>query len=168
MSLDKLAGKIAKRDERAFGTLYEELRRLVFAVCLGVVKNRSVAEEITQDTFVTVWQKSGEFRGVGYKTWILTIARNKAINHLKKQRRETPVDFVENEWIGGSAQPDMDMGVALKMALECLDATDRQIVLMRNAGMKAKEVADVLKMPRGTVSWRYGEALKILQEKLGG
>ncbi len=166
MSLDKLALKIAKRDEKAFERLYEDLRRVVFAVCLGVVKNRGVAEELTQETFVTVWQKTAEFRGVGYKTWILTIARNKAITLLKKRQRETPVDFSENERLGGFFEPQMEVGIALKWALETLDEQDRQIVLMRNAGMKAKEVAEILQLPRGTVSWRYAEALKILKEKL--
>ncbi len=63
MSLDKLAIKIAKRDEKAFERLYEDLRRVVFAVCLGVVKNRGIAEELTQETFVTVWQKTADFAG---------------------------------------------------------------------------------------------------------
>lgn len=168
MSLDKLAIKIARRDKRAFEQLYEEMRRLVFSVCLGVVKDRGVAEEVTQDTFVTVWQKSAEFRGKGYKTWVLTVARNKALNELRKRKRETPVDFAENEALGGAYLPDMDTGVALKAALSGLEEQDRQIVLLRSGGVKAKEIARLLGLPRGTVSWRYAEALKRLKVVLEG
>ena len=57
MSFDQLAPKIAKRNEKAFEELYEKLRRLVYSVYLGVVKNRGAAEELTQDTFVTVWAR---------------------------------------------------------------------------------------------------------------
>lgn len=168
MSLDKLAIKIARRDKRAFEQLYEQLRRIVFSVCLGVVKDRGVAEELTQDTFVTVWQRSAEFRGKGYKTWVLTVARNKALNELRKRKKETPVDFMENEALGGAYVPDMDTGAALNAALAGLEERDRQIVLLRSGGMKAKEIARLLDVPRGTVSWRYAEALKRLKVILEG
>lgn len=168
MQLDKLALKIAERDKDAFEQLYEKTRRLVFSVCLGVVKNQGLAEELMQETFVTVWQKSGEFRGKGYKTWILTVAKNKAINALKKARRETPFDFFENENIGGGYEIDNDTGIVLKTALQGLNEDERQIVLMRNAGAKTKEIAIALGMPRGTVSWKYAEALKKLKKLLEG
>ncbi|MBQ7924294.1 MAG: sigma-70 family RNA polymerase sigma factor [Clostridia bacterium] len=168
MNFDKLALKIAEHDKRAFELLYEQTRRLVFSVCLGVVKNQGVAEELTQETFVTVWQRSGEFRGNGYKTWILTVAKHKSINALKKNRRETPIDFFENERAGGSYEVDADTGIVLKTALRALDDDERQIVLMRNAGLKAKEIAEMLGIPRGTVSWKYAEALKKLKKLLEG
>jgi len=166
MNFDKLAIKIAERDKSAFELLYEQTRRLVFSVCLGVVKNQSVAEELTQETFVTVWQQSEKFRGKGYKTWILTIAKNKSLNALKKNRRETPFDFFENESVGGGYEVDVDTGIVLKTALNSLNDEERQIVLMRTAGMKAKEIAQALGVPRGTVSWKYTEALKKLKKLL--
>ena len=168
MNFDKLALKIAQRDKSAFELLYEQTRRLVFSVCLGIVKSQSVAEELMQETFVTVWQKSGEFRGQGYKTWILTVAKNKAINALKKNRRETPFDFFENEGACGSYEIDAETGIVLKTALQTLDEEERQIVLMRNSGLKAKEIADAMRLPRGTVSWKYAEALKKLKTTLEG
>ena len=169
MSLDNLAHKIAAQDQAAFGELYEKLRRIVYSVCLGVVKNRGVAEELTQDTFVTVWQRSAEFRGKGYKTWVLTIARNKALNELKRRKRETLTDFSEAEKVATyTVDAQVENSVVLQLALNKLDETDRQIVLFRNAGMKAKEIAEFLDMPRGTVSWRYSEAIAILKKELGG
>lgn len=165
MHLDRLALKIAERDKDAFELLYEQTRRLVFSVCLSVVKNQGLAEELMQETFVTVWQKSEEFRGKGYKTWILTVAKNKAINALKKNRRETPFDFCENESMVGSYEIN-DTSIVLKTALQGLNADERQIVLMRNAGVKTKEIANALGMPRGTVSWKYAEALKKLKKLL--
>ncbi len=168
MSLDNLAKKIAQRDEIAFAKLYEQTNRLVYSVCLSIVKNGGVAEELTQDTFVAVWSEISSFRGMGFKTWILTIAKNKSLNELKKRKREVAVDFSEEEATGIDAFADkrMETNLALTLALEKLDMTDRQIVLMKNSGMKMKEIALFMEMPRGTVSWRYAEALKTLKKYL--
>ena len=166
MNLDKLAPKIAEQDKAAFESLYESMRRLVFAVVLSILKNRAIAEEVMQDTFVAVWQKSGDFRGRGYKTWILKVARNKALNALRRSKKETPTDFSENESLLGWYTIEDDTGLALKTALKTLSDDERQIVLMRNAGIKAKEIAEVLGLPRGTVSWKYTEALKKLKNLL--
>ncbi len=168
MTLDYLAQKIAKRDENAFSELYERTRKIVYSVCLSVVKNRGVAEELTQDTFVAVWSKIEEFRGRGFKLWVLTIAKNKAINELRKRKREVAVDFFENEPLGGEYTIDtqIETDMVLSVALQRLELTDRQIVLMRSSGMKMKEIASFLEMPRGTVSWRYAEAIKTLRNYL--
>ena len=167
MSLDSLAQKIARGDERAFEELYNKTRQAVYSVCLGLVRVHMTAEELMQDTFVTVWTHSGEFKGHGYKTWILTIAKNKSLNHLKKQSREVAVDFSENEDIG-SYESDMALSVTIRAALDTLDPIDRQIVLLRNSGVKAKEIAEYLGIPRGTVSWKYTEALKKLKKYMEG
>ncbi|MBQ8658382.1 MAG: RNA polymerase sigma factor [Clostridia bacterium] len=168
MSLDTLSRRIARRDKLAFAELYQKTSRIVYAVCLGVVKNAALAEELTQETFVTVWEKSGTFKGNGYKTWILTIAKNKSFNALKRGKREVFVDFSENENLGGRYEISdrVETGVALKAALELLNETDRQIVLLKNTGVKTKEISALLSMPRGTVSWRYAEALKRLKNYL--
>ena len=168
MTLDNLAPKIVMRDEKAFAELYEKTRKIVYSVCLSVVRNRGVAEELTQETFITVWGNIQTFRGKGLKLWVITIAKNKALNELRKRKREFAVDFSENESIGGEYAIDaqVETGLALDFALARLDLIDRQIVLMKNSGMKTKEIANFLEMPRGTVSWRYSEALKILRKYL--
>lgn len=169
MSLDKLAPKIARQDAEAFEELYEKLHRLVYSVCIGVVRDRGLAEDLTQETFVAVWTHAAEFRGNGFKSWILKIARNKSLNELRR-RREISEDFTLNEGIGGGYTIDTaaETGIVLSAALSCLEDRDREIVLMKNAGLKTKEIAEILKMPRGTVSWRYSEALKALKNYLEG
>ncbi|MBQ2810032.1 MAG: RNA polymerase sigma factor [Clostridia bacterium] len=167
MSLDSLASRVARHDEHAFEELYNKIRQAVYSVCLSVLKNHTSAEEIAQDTFVAVWTHSSEFKGKGYKTWILTIAKNKSLNLLKKQAREVSVDFSENEDIA-SYTTDFELSFTLRSALEALDEQEREIVLLRNSGMKAKEIAIYLSIPRGTVSWKYKEALEKLKKYLEG
>ena len=168
MSLDHLAKKIAAQDQTAFAELYEKTRKIVYSICLSIVKDGGIAEELTQDTFICVWSEISSFRGKGLKTWVFAIAKNKALNVLRKRKRETVVDFFENETALGSYSPETNIttGVVLSVALERLETTDRQIVLLKNGGMKTKEIAAFLEMPRGTVSWRYAEALKTLKKYL--
>ena len=178
MNFDGLAKKIAVGDEKAFESVYNQISKLVFSVCYGIVKSDSVASELTQDTFVTVWTYSGEFKGGSYKSWILTIAKNKSLNYLEKAKREISVDFTEKtdsvSIIDGESveisqeEVDAETKITLKMALDKLDHFERQIVLLRNSGMKMKEVALYLKIPRGTASWKYKEALKKLKKFMEG
>lgn len=169
MSIDSLASKIACHDEKSFELLYQKMNRLVYLVCLSVVKDEHIANDLSQDTFVTVWNKSNEFRGKGYKSWILTIAKNKSINYINKYSRVVPIGE-EGEMDALSCEPSISIEnkVALKMAIESLDRTDAEIVLLKIAGMKMKEIAEYLNMPRGTASWRYSEAIKKLKIQMEG
>lgn len=170
MSFDELATKIAKGDEKSFEAVYEKMNKLVFSICYGIVKSQSVASDLSQDTFVAVWSSIDSFKGIGFKTWILTIARNKALNYLAKQKREISVDFDEAEkyTIANHDEIDVETKITLHDALNRLEYKDRQIVLLKNGGMKMKEIADYMKMPRGTVSWRYKEAIQRLKNYMEG
>lgn len=166
MDFDSLAKKIAKRDERAFEELYNKLNKAVYSVCLGIIKNEAVAVDLSQDTFVAVWNNAYAFKGVGFKTWVLTIAKNKSINYLNKRKREVITDFSEEEYHIADQNADIEGSTILKCALEKLNEQDRQMVLLKNSGMKMKEIAVYLGIPRGTASWRYSEALKILKKEV--
>ena len=162
--MDHYAAKIAAGDADAFARLYEKLYRLVYAVALGILGDCHAAEDLTQDTFLAVWQQSAEFRGEGYKKWILTIARNKALNYRKKEARTEAVDPLEHPELFGTTDADTHTDrMVLDTALRRLDFQDRQILLMKNAGMKMKEIATLLQIPRGTASGRYARAMEQLR-----
>jgi len=170
MNLDKYAVKIANKDAAAFEALYEKIKKLVFSICYSVLKERYLAEDVTQDTFSAVWEKTAEFRGVGYKTWILTIAKNKSLNELKKRNRTYNVDFNENPNSFGdySIQEKVENKNILEIISQNLDEEERQIVLLKNSGMKVKEIAEYLGKPRGTISWKYSQLIEKLQKILKG
>jgi len=170
MSFDEYAYKIARQDTLAFERLYEKLNKLVFSVSFSVLKDRFLAEDVTQDTFNTVWQRSAEFRGNGYKTWILTIAKNKSINMLKKRARDTVVDFNENANLYGeyTINEQVEKMNLLDIIAKVLNQEEREIVLLKNSGMKMKEIAQRLNQPRGTISWRYSQSIEKLKQVLKG
>ncbi len=166
MSFDELAKKIKNRDKVAFEKVYDTMRTPVFAIAFSYLRNRDKAEEVTQDTFVTVWNKIDGFRGRGFKTWIYAIAKNKALTELKKLNREVAVDFYENENLLGSVAFDDRVinNDLLSSALKTLDETEFNVVTLYCSGIKVKEIAKHLNIPRGTVSWKYSNSIKKLKE----
>ena len=170
MNFDALAIRIAERDEKSFEIVYEKMNKLVFSICYSIVKSQSVASDLTQDTFVAVWSYADSFKGNGFKTWILTIAKNKALNYLEKSKREINIDFTESEDYtpADEGEIDAETKITLHDALDKLDIKDKQIVLLKNSGMKMKEIARYLNMPRGTASWRYKEAINKLRKYMEG
>ena len=169
MGINSLAERVACHDAAAFELLYQRMYKTVYLICLSIVKDDSSAQDLAQDTFVAVWDKSSEFRGESYKAWILTIAKNKSINYIKKSSRLVSVgQEYELDAVYSHTQCSLEDSLVLKSALEQLSSLDCQIVLLRLSGMKMKEIASLLNMPRGTVSWRYSEALKQLKNILKG
>ena len=167
MGVDILSKGVACKDEKSFELLYDKMYKLVYLVCLGVVKNEASAQDLAQDTFITVWNKSSEFKGGSYKAWILTIAKNKSLNYIKKNSRVIPVgqDY-ELDAMYSCEPSSLEDSIILKLVLHELDEMDAQIVLLKLSGMKMKEIAELFEIPRGTASWRYSEALKKLKKIL--
>ena len=169
-----------REEERAFAAFYENTRRLAFAVAFSVTCNARDAEEIAQDAYVALWERYAEvFRlalkyGRKYekdlKNLLAKIAKNKALNLINKRSREQSVDFTAYEppGLAYSVDEQVENGAVLAAAAESLTQTEREIVLMKNAGAKMKEIAEALGIPRGTASWKYSEALEKLRRKLEG
>lgn len=75
-------------NKRAFEVLYERHYNFIQNCCLGIVKNKSIAQELTQETFSRVLCKIHYFRNTNFKGWIWTIAFNLAINEWKRIKRK--------------------------------------------------------------------------------
>ena len=80
--------KVQSRDSRAFDQLMREYSPELYNFILRIVSNTEDAQDILQDTFVRVWEKSHQFKGKSsVKTWIFRIAINLSYTHLKKRKR---------------------------------------------------------------------------------
>src|SRR5215510_13482591 len=85
----ELVQKIASGDGEALLLLYQRRGSAVFSLAFYIVRDRASAEEVTQDAFMTIWQKAIQFdmaRG-RVEPWLLQITRNLAIDRLRHQRR---------------------------------------------------------------------------------
>lgn len=191
--------RICQGDQTGLKDIYVEYLPYIYRVVYGIVGNKENAEDITSDFFVKLWSFAPKYRpGNGHKGYLATIARNMAFDHLRKCRREIPMDDPEQmiygiksgTAVGGETDIDRktDQGsdhgtggsesespaetpeeqvvsnLSLKDALEKLKPEERRIIDMKVLGeMTFKEIAELLDIPMGTVTWRYQEGIKRLR-----
>lgn len=163
--------RVAAHDSDALMALYEQYSRIVYSVAIYVLQDPQHAEEITQDVFMTVWQKAAMFdmeRGTA-KSWLTQIARNLAIDHLRRQRRRGaeshPLELAEVLPAPGTIHNDDQH--ELFGHLQKLPAEQRQAIEMAYfQGYTHQEIAERLKLPLGTVKSRILLGLRKLQALL--
>ncbi len=154
--------------------IYENYFKLIFSVMLSVVKNRADAEDLTSDFFVKLWDKLADCykSGSGHKSWLVTSARNLALDWLRKHKRveltldDDTDDSPHNEPQSGE-NPEEDVLGTLSMndALQSLETKEREILNLKLfAEMTFKEIAKALEMPMGTVTWKYRRAILKLKK----
>ncbi|MBR1471134.1 MAG: RNA polymerase sigma factor [Lachnospiraceae bacterium] len=166
-------------DRNALREIYEEYLPYLYTVVYGIVQQKETAEDVTSDVFLRIWNSAGRFQeGNGHKGWMATIARNMAIDELRKHKREVLMaeNSDEEDDSGGlenfSAREGADAGVedtvvaqfSLKEILEQLKPEEREIVDLKVLSeMTFKEISELLGIPMGTVTWRYQAAIKKLR-----
>jgi RNA polymerase sigma-70 factor (ECF subfamily) len=147
----------------------------IYRFLLHMVHDTSVAEDLTQETFVTVWQKIDSFRGHGsLKGWLYRIAYRKFIDAQRRMQRSVAV--VENlrlEYSETTYSDELEKLMAeeysrrLYGAVQRLGKANRVIIVLHYfQGMSYRQMAEVLDKPTGTLKWRTKKALGELKEVL--
>lgn len=164
-----------KGDLFAFNELVSAYERLVYNVCYRVVLNRQDAEDITQETFITGFEKIGQYKGGSFKSWLLRIATNKSIDLTRKGIRKREIELEpmnredeENSNADWMIDPDADIDLILERSelsnilrwcIERLESGQRAVLVLVDVfEMGYQEVSDTLKKPLGTVKSRLVRA----------
>ena len=93
-SLSDLLGAVAAEDRSAFAPLYEAISAKLFGVTLRILRNRQQAEEVLQEVYIRIWRRAVDYRpekGTPM-TWMITIARHRALDRRRQQKPELPLD----------------------------------------------------------------------------
>jgi RNA polymerase sigma-70 factor (ECF subfamily) len=168
-----LVRQVAARDRAALSALYERHGRAVLAQIVLVVGERSLAEEILQDTMLALWRGAGSFRGDSrVRSWLIAIARRQARDRMRRRRVDTVTADILSGWPSAEPGPE-DRTLAraeaatVAEAIGELDARHREILgLVYGAGMSLADAADVLGIPLGTVKSRLAGARSALSKSL--
>ncbi len=165
---DLLIRKTGQGDMNAFEQLYNELSKGVYALALSIVKNKSAAEDIMQDTFVRVYNAASGFNSSGAGVaWIMRIARNLSITAVSARISEPEEKIDEEKSYIGTEASAVDR-LMLENALQALNDNERRIITLHAVtGLKLNEIANILDEPLGTIKWRHSEAMKKLRKSLG-
>lgn len=83
-----LIGRVALSDRRAFVALYNQTGPKLFAICLRILKDRSEAEEVLQEVYISIWQRARSFSVASGSSaaWLASIARNRSIDALRARK----------------------------------------------------------------------------------
>lgn len=164
----QLLGLARAGDRRAFETLVRAYQADVWRLSLHLTNNRAFADDVTQDTFVRVYRFLPRFRGdAKFSTWLFAIARNCALDELRKvKRRQVLADRAKVEYEPSTSEPTS--GIEVREALAALPLELREaIVLIDMLGESYRDAARVLHVPEGTVKSRVHRARQTLCEALG-
>ena len=174
--LAELLARAAIGDRKAFAELYEATRSKLFAVSLRIVRERSLAEEVLQDSFVSIWNHAGDYAQAksAATTWMTAIVRNRSLDVVRRTREVPDVDdALAANLVDESAAPMREAeeraeAHSLHQCLEELDAEQRQsIALAFFHGLSHSELSGHLRRPLGTVKTHIRRGLLKLRECLG-
>lgn len=163
----QLAG--AEGDREALGEIYEIMRVPVYAYALSILKNPHDAEDALHDALLCVYQAVDRYRPDGKPmAWILTITRNLCYQRLR--RRQRIVELPEEAWdryMDTAEEVTAEDRIVLRECMETLSEVEQEIIVMHAvAGMKHREIAEVMDLPLPTVLAKYHRALKKLRNKM--
>lgn len=161
-----------QRDQRAFGEIFQYFAPRVKSFLMKSGAPADVAEECVQEVMATLWNKAQLFdpAKASVSTWIFTIARNKRIDLIRKQRRPEPEDL---PW-GPESDPEQEDALALQQeteqlgrALQALPEKQRKLIERAYFGeLSHSEIAAETGLPLGTIKSRIRLALERLRHNM--
>ena len=169
----ELLTRVVSGDRAAFDTVMRIHEDRVFSVCLRILGNRERALDATQDTFLTVFRKAGQFQGrSALGTWIYRIAVNTCYDHLRRARRRASQPLPDHVDPADPSAEDAIESAALRpeiqVALALLPPDFRDAVILSDLeGLSMPEAAEVLGVPIGTVKSRVFRGRRLLAQHLG-
>lgn len=176
---EQIPSGLRSHDPQAVADLYNLMGDKVYSVILAIVRNPITAEDLTQDTFVRVWNHSGQFTGGtdALGRWLISIGRHRAIDFLRQMRRRVEKDSVSMDIDGGQSGSGIDAthsipgdpGDALSLRDAMMRLPQQQRVVIQLAyweGLSQTEIAEQMAQPLGTVKGWTRSALKHLRNSM--
>jgi len=173
--------KIAGYDSKALEALYDRYTPILYTLIKKIVKDQETAEEVLTEVFIMIWKHIDEFdfKVSNVYTWLVTLARNKAIDEMKRKKGE---DMGENndEYEKGRIVPRLSREIEsleleevlekrekIEVAINSLTDAQRYVLeLSYYEGLDEKKIAEKLKIPVSTVKSKLQVAIGNLMQKL--
>ncbi|MES2818393.1 MAG: RNA polymerase sigma factor [Pseudomonadota bacterium] len=175
----ELLRRYRRGDAQAFSLLYGRHRLGLFRFLCGLCGDQTLAEEIFQETWLSLIRSQSEQRDpVLFKTWLYQIARNRLIDHWRKQGKGQRIQEVFDEQLHGERLSEQGPGPEqqfslsrdrqrLQLALDELPLEQREVFLLRAQGdLELHEIAELTRTPAETVKSRLRYALQKLRRLL--
>jgi RNA polymerase sigma-70 factor (ECF subfamily) len=168
-----LMQRLLRRDVSAFEQLYERHSRIVYSLVLRILRQGTTAEEVVQDVFLQLWRNSARYDlSRPFVPWLLTMARNRALDHLRlkserqRRREEQTEEFPQIAIAAPEYEKALDekrRGERVRALMSSLPAAQKTAIeLAYFEGLSHSEIAASLHEPLGTVkSWIRNGLLRL-------
>lgn len=170
---EDLVKRVAGGDRLAMQTLFSRHQMRVFRFVLRMVRDESVAEDMISEVFLDLWRQADRFEArSSVSTWLLAIARNKALSALRKRREASLEEGVAEAIEDDADDPAVilqkqDKGAAMRACIDRLSVEHREVIdLVYYHETSVEEVAHIVGIPENTVKTRLFHARKKLSELL--
>jgi len=165
MEIDRLLYLVSKGDNSAFEKLYTQTKKGVFAFLYTYFNHYEDTEDALQTVFLKIKRGISSYKGGNGRAWILEIAKNHALNEIKRKKESTNEDLLNN--LSGKELVYSDsLGVFGTMKKHLTSEEEQIIILHVLWGYKHREIAKLLDHPTGTITSKYKRAVEKLKEKL--
>jgi RNA polymerase sigma-70 factor (ECF subfamily) len=175
--------KLAREgDQKAFETLLKKYRNLVYHVMIKMVRNPQEAEDLSQEAFIKAFNALSSFNEeFAFSTWLMKIATNNCIDYLRKKKLRTysidePIQYKEEqvqiELPDHDPTPEKTLlneerSKLINGAIQSLPPRYRHVIVLRHQEEKSYEdIAEILKLPLGTVKARIFRAREMLNKRI--
>lgn len=137
--LEQLIARVALGDRDAFDQLYEATSAKLHAICLSVLKDRPEAEETLQEVYIRIWQNAARYsaNGLSPMTWLITIARNRAIDRLRSRSAAPATAPAEAAAVLPSAEPGPETATIRAQERQMLDECLAQLAEPQAGAVRA-------------------------------
>lgn len=169
-TLNETLISIQNGNESAFDALYDNSKDILFYNILSIVKDRSLAEDLLQDTYLKILHNIHSYKANSNPiAWMLTIARNLSFNEYKRRKKDVFFDNDHQDNLLGSTHNDsIEQNPLIHTMYQVLKPKEIELIVLHVInGLNHKEIAKIVKRPLGTVLWQYQKALKKLKERIG-
>lgn len=161
LEIEKEWLRLAEIDPDRFDRFYDKYHDRIFSFAYWRTRNEDAATDVTAETFLTAWEKRGQFRWQGYTfgAWLFQIARS-VISHRQRHeavRREADFDGKRHEPVApGTPETELAAGNDMALINACLDRLtegQREVIILHHfVGLAVRQIAHVTKTPQGTVN----------------
>ena len=164
----------------AFNRLVVQYQELVFNVAYRIMGDPAVAEDVTQETFITAYQSLRSFRGGSFKSWLMRVATNRCYDELRRRKRrpQSSLDEImdENESFAFLRSPQdgpevhrqrVELALVIERCLKDLPDDQRIVTVLGDVeGYDYQEIANITRVSLGTVKSRISRARAKLRDCL--
>ena len=170
-SVSRLVDKATDGDYEAFGELYGIYLDYIYRYVFYQVKNKMMAEDLTEEIFVKVWEAIGKYKrgSLAFRAWLYRIAHNHVIDYFRTRRQHLPL---KEEMPDTSDNPEQEleeklMQQELAKALSYLPSQQRQVIILKFIEeLDNHEIAQIMQKSEGAIRVMQMRALAALRQKL--